>query len=643
MAKLALYRKYRPNNFDEIYGQNVIVKTLINAIKFNEISHSYIFAGNKGSGKTTIAKIFSKAINCLNPIDGYNPCNECENCRLINTNATTDFVELDAASNSGVAEVRSIIDAVKYHPTQLKYKIYIIDEAHMLTNSSWNALLKTIEEPPAYVVFIFATTEYHKIPPTIISRCQRYDFNRIPAKALNELILSVCQKEKIKIDQASIDTIIRLSDGAARDALSILDQLINYDRNEINEKNICELFGIIDNQQKIDLINLITKNDADNIFKKINQLASSGINLYTTINEMLEILMDKLIYLRTHDTKLLQTLDLDAIEKIKIYDENKLLKLINVLMEGSNLIKFSNYAKFVFEITIVNAIKVFHDDNSSIVANHDENKLSKKEINKDDDNQAKITSNKLNEKPIINIADNQTSNINSSNNLFTTKDITNEIFEHKDINNTTISNQLEKHDKKTITNKWTSSNNFEPSKKSNDVLEEGEKKQAIEQTNKIKNDVTQSSISFDALSNNTYDDVFENNFFAIANNHNSELKNQYQEIFDSLKSKQFLFDKQFIALFDAEKVLISSNNGMVLLFNNEWQAHRLNQISSNKDFLKFVSNNFKKPLLILGIDKKHAIDYKAKFKKMDKKDFKDVKINNKDEEKRTKLLDILND
>ena len=203
MKHSSLYQKYRPKNFSEIVGQNHVIKTLVNSIKLDSIGHAYIFSGPKGVGKTTIAKIFSKAINCLNFKDDI--CDECENCQIIASNDTTDILELDAASNNGVDDVRRILDNTKFLPVNLKYKVYIIDEAHMLTNSSWNAFLKTLEEPPMNVVFIFATTEFHKIPQTIVSRCQCFEFNRLTDKQIHDLIVYVNEKEKIKATKSAID------------------------------------------------------------------------------------------------------------------------------------------------------------------------------------------------------------------------------------------------------------------------------------------------------------------------------------------------------------------------------------------------------------------------------------------------------
>ena len=236
-SRIAFYRKYRPKNFSEIIGQKFVIKTLTNSIIKNKKSHAYIFSGPKGVGKTSIAKIFSKAVNCLESDNG-DCCNKCDNCILIDKGQAVDVVELDAASNNGVGEVRNIIDTVGYLPNSLKYKVYIIDEAHMLSNAAWNAFLKLVEDPPEYLIFIFATTEPYKFPPTIISRCQRYNFLKLNNLELKEYLLKISEKENIKIDDSSLNKISELSDGSLRDGCSLLDQLDSYTNSNIKEKDI---------------------------------------------------------------------------------------------------------------------------------------------------------------------------------------------------------------------------------------------------------------------------------------------------------------------------------------------------------------------------------------------------------------------
>ncbi|MGL4948565.1 MAG: DNA polymerase III subunit gamma/tau [Mycoplasma sp.] len=357
MEKLALYRKYRPRNFEQIFGQQIVVKTLTNAIITNNLNHAYIFAGNKGSGKTSIAKIFAKAINCLSNQDG-SPCGQCVNCLAIQENNCTDILELDAASNSGVAEIRNIIDSINYLPTQLKYKVYIIDEAHMLTTNSWNAFLKTLEEPPTHVVIIFATTEYHKIPATIISRCQRYDFNKIPRKELCKLIEDVSSKEGISIDKESIISIASLANGAARDALSILDQLSNFCSKSINIDQINSMFGIVDSSTKIKLLNAIYESDVVTTLELIKKFNSSGINFSSLLHDLVEMLMDKMIYLQTNDVSLMQCLNADNVNELKQNNIVNLLELIKHMINNTQNLKNSDQQFTIFEFICLKSMNV---------------------------------------------------------------------------------------------------------------------------------------------------------------------------------------------------------------------------------------------------------------------------------------------
>lgn len=223
MSYTALYRKWRPKDFKDVKGQDAIVTTLQNQIKSNRIGHAYLFCGTRGTGKTSIAKIFAKAVNCENPIDG-NPCGECASCKLIAAGNSMNVIEIDAASNNSVEDVRQIRENVAYSPADAKYKVYIIDEVHMLSQGAFNALLKTLEEPPSYVIFILATTESHKIPVTILSRCQRYDFKRIPQDTISSRLHEIISSEKIAAEEKAIEYIARIADGGMRDALSLLDQ-----------------------------------------------------------------------------------------------------------------------------------------------------------------------------------------------------------------------------------------------------------------------------------------------------------------------------------------------------------------------------------------------------------------------------------
>ena len=285
MAHLALYREFRPKTFDEVIGQNHIVTTLKNQIKNDTISHAYLFCGTRGTGKTSCAKIFARAVNCLNPKDG-SACGECEVCKKIEANGNLDIVEIDAASNNRVDEIRDLREKVNYLPTIGKYKVYIIDEVHMLTDSAFNALLKTLEEPPKHIIFILATTEPEKLPATILSRCMRFDFKLVSVSNLVELLKDVLTKSGAKFEDDALTMIATAGNGSVRDTLSVAEMCKAFSNNFITSKSVEECLGLTDTKTIYMLAECVAKKDGGSILQKVDELYSLGKNMGTLLSDL---------------------------------------------------------------------------------------------------------------------------------------------------------------------------------------------------------------------------------------------------------------------------------------------------------------------------------------------------------------------
>ena len=367
MSYTALYRTYRPSNFDEVAGQKHIVTTLKNAIIQNKIAHAYLFCGPRGTGKTSIAKIFAKAVNCLD--ENERPCGKCENCLSIADGSHPDIVEIDAASNNGVEEVRSLIEKVKYAPIKGKYKVYIIDEVHMMTSGAFNALLKTIEEPPAHVIFILATTEPQKVLPTIISRCQRFDFNRVSAEDMVPYLKNILEKESIRCDDEVIRIISQLADGGMRDSLSILDQCIAYAQNDIQVKHINEIYGIATTSDKMRLFEWISIKDVSSIVTNLTNMNEKGIDMKRLTLDLVDLLKESIIYEYTKDKELLNYLNVEESNQlIALFSVQQRFNMIDILLDTFEKYRNASSVVSYFEVALLKCLSLNDQDDEHVTA-----------------------------------------------------------------------------------------------------------------------------------------------------------------------------------------------------------------------------------------------------------------------------------
>ena len=373
----ALYRKYRPKTFDEICGQEAVTTSLKNQVKNGEISHAYIFQGTRGTGKTSAAKILSRAVNCLHPIDG-NPCNECENCKAILSESVLDVVEMDAASNNGVDDIRELKEKVIYPPQSLKYKVYIIDEVHMLSKGAFNALLKILEEPPRHLIFILATTEIQKIPATILSRSQKYNFKRISIEEITENLKKITDLEGKSCDEEVFTLIAKSSDGAMRDALSVLDQLITKNRDHIKLEDAMEVLGISSSELLFSLSRALVEKDVAGALYAIDEIYKEGVDFNTLSSQILNHFRDFLLVKTLKDPKkIIYTSHLSEFQEMAgETDLEDLLIIIDILKNLAVEIKYADNKRVVFEMNAIKICKRLVKDDMALRLKALEDKLS---------------------------------------------------------------------------------------------------------------------------------------------------------------------------------------------------------------------------------------------------------------------------
>lgn len=367
MSYTALYRKFRPDEFEDVKGQDAIVRTLKNQINADRIGHAYLFCGTRGTGKTTVAKIFAKAVNCEHPVDG-SPCGECAMCRSIAAGTSMNVIEIDAASNNGVDNIREIREEVTYRPTEGKYKVYIIDEVHMLSIGAFNALLKTLEEPPEYVIFILATTEAHKIPITILSRCQRYDFKRISIETITARLRELIDKEGWDVEDKAVRYIAKMADGSMRDSLSLLDQCAAFYMNEtLTYDHVLEVLGAVDTEVFSRLLRQLLAMDVHQVIETVDELVMQGRELSQLAADFTWYLRNLLLVRSSDDME--DVLDVSSEnlallkEEAQMIDSDTLIRYIRIFSDLTNQLKYATQKRVLLEVTLIKLCRPAMDQN----------------------------------------------------------------------------------------------------------------------------------------------------------------------------------------------------------------------------------------------------------------------------------------
>ena len=366
MSYLALYRRYRPDTFDKLIGQEHIVKTLKNQIENNRVGHAYLFTGARGTGKTSCAKIFAKAINCLSPVNA-SPCGKCESCIALKSPSNIDVIEIDAASNNGVNEIRELRDSVQYPPVTCSYKVYIIDEVHMLTGAAFNALLKTLEEPPSHAVFILATTEVHKIPQTILSRCMRFDFRLIPVEKIESLIKSIYDELGKKYTADAVKAIATAGEGSIRDALSIADTALSFSEGELTYSDVMSILGASDFDSTVALVKSICMGETGEVIQKLDSLSENGKSYGVMLKDICSFVRDLIVVKTCSDYDKILALPQERIEELKKTAElcqcERLLRILEIFSDAEGTLRYTNHPRIVFETASIKACRPQADYN----------------------------------------------------------------------------------------------------------------------------------------------------------------------------------------------------------------------------------------------------------------------------------------
>jgi len=386
MAYVVTARKWRPTNFSEIVGQEHVTNTLINSIKNGRIAHAYLFTGPRGVGKTTTARILAKRLNCLSPKE-TEPCNVCEICKTIKEGQFLDIIEIDGASNRGIDEIRSLRDSVKYAPTKGKYKVYIIDEVHMLTRESFNAFLKTLEEPPEHTIFIFATTDIQKVPLTIISRCQRYDFRRIQLQVIKDLLLKIAKAENFNIDDETLTIIAKKADGALRDAESYFDQVISYCSDKITKEAVSEMLNLISDDIYFDVSDALINKDYKSIFNISETIYKNGWNFSDFFTGLIEHFRNILTITLTENSDLIETSESSKkkyLQYINQFSQGDLLRLLNYLNKSFQELRFTQNQKLKVEVSLAHLVGLEKSSTiTEIISKVNDGTISKSEVSKE--------------------------------------------------------------------------------------------------------------------------------------------------------------------------------------------------------------------------------------------------------------------